>query len=226
MSRIIEFVPVITTIFSIYFLREIYFHYRIRKTRYLLWWTIGVLTYGMGTLAESINVLFGWSEINLKYWYIVGALLGGFPLAQGTVYLLMKDSFAKISSGILISLVLIASFFVVITPLNVPDDFTYKLTGSVFAWKWVRYFSPFINLYSAVFLIGGAFYSAIRYYRQTNREARFRGNVFIAIGALLPGIGGTFTRMGYVNVLFATELAGLLLIYAGYLIIKLDKHRN
>lgn len=226
MSRIIEFVPVITTIFSIYFLREIYFHYRIRKTKYLLWWTIGVLTYGMGTLAESINVLFGWSEINLKYWYIVGALLGGFPLAQGTVYLLMKDSFARISSGILISLVLIASFFVVITPLNVPDDFTYKLTGSVFAWKWVRYFSPFINLYSAVFLIGGAFYSAIRYYRQTNREARFRGNVFIAIGALLPGIGGTFTRMGYVNVLFATELAGLLLIYGGYLIIKLDKHRN
>jgi len=40
----------------------------------------------------------------------------------------------------------------------------------------------------------------------------------------LPGIGGTFTRMGYVNVLFVTELTGLILIYIGYRIIKMDKH--
>ena len=226
MHRIIEYLPVITTVFSIFFLREIFSHYRIRKTKYLLWWSAGVLTFGLGTLAESINALFGWSEINLKYWYIVGALLGGFPLAQGTVYLLMKKRFADVSSYILSALVIIASVFVILTPLNIPDGFTYKLTGSVFAWKWVRYFSPFINLYSSVFLIGGAFYSAIRYYRMTDKEARFIGNVFIAIGALLPGIGGSFTRMGYVNVLFVTELSGLLMIYIGYRIIKLDKHHN
>jgi hypothetical protein len=226
MDRIIEFVPVITTVFSIFFLKEIYSHYKTRKTKYLLWWSVGVLTFGLGTLSESINALFGWSGINLKCWYIAGALLGGFPLAQGTVYLLMKKRFADISSYILITLVIIASVFVILTPLNIPDNFTYKLTGSVFAWRWVRYFSPLINLYSSVFLIGGAFYSAIKYYRMTNREARFIGNVFIAIGALLPGIGGSFTRMGYVNVLFATELTGLLLIYIGYRIIKIDKHHE
>ena len=33
---------------------------------------------------------------------------------------------------------------------------------------------------------------------------------------LLPGIGGTFTRFGHVEVLYVTELAGLLLIYLGY----------
>jgi hypothetical protein len=42
------------------------------------------------------------------------------------------------------------------------------------------------------------------------------GNVAIALGGLLPGIGGTFTRFGYVEVLYVTELAGLLLIYLGY----------
>lgn len=225
MDRLIEFLPVITTIFSIYFLREIFSHYRIRKTKYLLWWSLGVLTFGLGTLSESINAVFGWSEINLKFWYVAGALLGGFPLAQGTVYLLMKKRFADISSYILIFMIIVASFFVIITPLNIPENFSFKLTGSVFEWKWVRYFSPFINLYSSVFLIGGAFYSAIKYYRQTNKEVRFKGNVFIAIGALLPGIGGSFTRMGYVNVLFITELTGLLMIYIGYRIIKLDKHR-
>jgi hypothetical protein len=53
--------------------------------------------------------------------------------------------------------------------------------------------------------------------------ARYKGNILIAIGGLLPGIGGTFTRMGYVNVLFITELMGLILIYVGYRIIKEGK---
>jgi len=38
----------------------------------------------------------------------------------------------------------------------------------------------------------------------------------IAVGALLPGIGGAATRAGYVEALYVTELLGLLLIYAGY----------
>jgi len=222
----IEYIPIITSIFSIYFVREMFYHYRQRKTTYLLWWTIGVLTFGFGTLSESLNVLFGWNQPNLRFWYIVGALLGGFPLAQGSVYLLMGKKFANITSIFFVSLILIASFSVIMTPISIPAGFQYKLTGAVFTWKWVRYFSPLINTYSFLFLVGGAIYSAIKYYRQVDKEARFKGNVFIAIGGLLPGIGGTFTRMGYVNVLFVTELIGLVLIYIGYKIIKTDKHQS
>ncbi len=226
MGEIIEHIPIITTLFSIFFFREIFTHYLHRKKTYLMWWMIGVLTFGLGTLSESINVLYGWNEINLKYWYIVGALLGGFPLAQGTVYLLMKKKFANISSLIMVSLIIIASIFVILTPIKMPAGFDYKLTGAVFEWKWVRYFSPIINVYAFVFLVGGAIYSAIKYKKQTNKQLRFKGNVYIAIGGLLPGIGGSFTRAGYVNALFITELLGLILIYIGYRIIKLDKHKN
>ena len=223
MNPIVEYIPIITTLFSVYFTKEIYTHYKIRKTPYLLWWTIGVITFGLGTLAESYHVLFGWNEANLKYWYIVGALLGGFPLAQGSVYLLMNRTFAKYSSWLFISIIGIASIFVILTPLSIPDSYDYKLTGAVFEWKWVRYFSPFINIYAFIFLVGGAVYSAYRYFKLKNKEIRFKGNVFIAIGGLLPGIGGTMTRMGHVNVLFVTELVGLLLIYYGYYIIKREK---
>ena len=94
MNTIPEYVPILTTLFLIYFFKGIFQHYRLKQEKHLLWWSIGVLTFGLGTLAESINVLWGCSEINFKYWYIVGALLGGFPLAQGSVYLLIKRSFA------------------------------------------------------------------------------------------------------------------------------------
>lgn len=224
MNKFIEYVPILTTIFSVFFVREIFIHYRKRRTKYLLWWTIGVLTFGLGTFAESINVLFGWSALNLKYWYIVGALLGGFPLAQGSVYLLMNRKFANASSFVLTLLILVASLFVILTPISIPEGFDYKLTGAVFEWKWVRYFSPLINTYSFIFLVGGAIFSSFKYYQQIDKESRFKGNVFISIGSLLPGIGGTFTRLGHVNVLFVTELTGLLLIYIGYRIIKSEKH--
>jgi len=224
MNKLVEFLPVLTTIFSAFFVREIFIHYRKRKTKYLLWWTIGVLTFGLGTLAESINVLLGWSILNLKYWYIVGALLGGFPLAQGSVYLLMGRRFADITAILISLLIIVASLFVILTPISIPDGFNHKLTGAVFTWKWVRYFSPFINTYSFIFLFGGAVYSSFKYYRQRDKEARFKGNILISVGSLLPGIGGTFTRLGYVNVLFVTELTGLLLIYIGYRIIKSGNH--
>lgn len=223
MKNYIEYIPIFTTFFSVYFFKEIFSHYQYRKTTYLLWWSLGVLTFGLGTLAESFNILIGWSIPNVRYWYIVGALLGGFPLAQGSVYLLMKKRFADISSIIIIALIITASLFVILTPVSVPDNFDFKLTGKVFEWKWVRYFSPFINIYSFLFLVGGAIYSAVKYYRQGIKEAPFKGNIFIAIGGLLPGIGGSFTRAGYVEVLYVTEFIGLVLIYYGYRIIKLDK---
>ena len=38
----------------------------------------------------------------------------------------------------------------------------------------------------------------------------------IAVGALLPGIGGSFTRFGHTEVLYVTEFIGIILIYLGY----------
>jgi hypothetical protein len=222
MSKIVEYLPILTTLFSIYFGVEIFRHYKINKTKYLLWWTIGVITFGLGTLSESVNILFGWNEVNLKFWYIAGALLGGFPLAQGSVYLLMSRRFADATSMFYGILILFAASCVILSPVILPLDFDYSLTGSVLGWKWVRYFSPFINIYAFIFLVGGAFYSAYRYYVQ-KKEVRYKGNIYIAIGGLLPGIGGTYARMGHVNVLFVTELIGLLLIYWGYAVIKNDK---
>jgi hypothetical protein len=73
-----------------------------------------------------------------------------------------------------------------------------------------------VNLYAVIFLIGGAIASAFQYSGRRETRHRFIGNVLIAVGAILPGIGGTATRMGHVEVLYVTELIGLLLIWFGY----------
>ena len=145
-------------------------------------------------------------------------------MAQGSVYLLMDKRFANITTIIFVGLILVASYYVIQTPVTIPENYDYKLTGAVFEWEWVRSFSPMINIYSFVFLVGGALYSAVKYFGMKAKEVYFKGNIFIALGGLLPGIGGTFTRMGYVEVLFVTELIGLILIYIGYRIIKTENY--
>ncbi|MFM6994460.1 MAG: hypothetical protein ACKOWO_05005 [Sediminibacterium sp.] len=199
-------------------------HYQQKKeANYLLWWLIGILTYGAGTFTESFNTLNGWTETNFRWWYITGALLGGAPLAQGSVYLLLKKRWANILSFMLIFAVLISSVFVLLSPINYALVEPTRMSGRVFVWQWVRYFSPFINLYAVVFLVGGAFVSAYKYFKKTGTGVRFWGNLLIAVGAILPGIGGSFTRLGYVEVLYVTEFMGLFIILIAYYMMKNEK---
>jgi len=196
-------------------------HWRSRKNApHLLWWTLGVFFFGLGTLCESLTTLLGWDEFIFRFWYIVGALLGGAPLAQGTVYLLLERRTANILAFAVVVISFLGSVAVLTVPINYEMVESYRLTGKVFAEGWVRLFSPFLNIYAFIFLVGGALWSAFQYRKREGSRHRFLGNLFIAIGALLPGIGGTFTRMGYTEVLYVTEFVGISVIFIGYLIIR------
>ena len=212
----VHYIPIFTTLVALAFGVAIFRRWRVRGGAHLLWWGFGMLTYGAGTITEATTTLFGWHEPLFRAWYITGALLGGAPLAQGTVYLILSRKTANRLSALLVTAILIASTAVLLSPINYGLVDPVRLSGKVFVWQWVRAFSPFINVYAAVFLIGGAAWSAARYWRQAESSRRAVGNVLIAIGALLPGIGGTFTRFGHVEVLYVTEFLGLLLIFGGY----------
>ncbi|GMQ86751.1 MAG: hypothetical protein BMS9Abin07_2345 [Acidimicrobiia bacterium] len=223
-TNLIHYLPVITTIVAAAFFRVLWLHWRRDPSaRYVMWWMIGVGLFGLGTLTEALTTIFGWQEPIFRTWYIAGALLGGAPLAQGTVYLLMPRRVADRLAVALVTYVAIASAFVIATPIISDLVEPNRLSGEVMAWQWVRLFSPLINLYAVVFLIGGAIWSAWKYWRGGGASSRVVGNVLIAVGAILPGIGGGFARAGTVEVLYVMELIGLLLIWAGYRVISGDR---
>lgn len=214
---LIYWIPLVTTIVALFFATIVLRRYAQRRTGpHLLWWGVGLVIYGVGTATESLTTLLGWNEWVFRAWYISGALCGGALLAQGTVYLMMKRRTANMLTAVLVSAILIASLFVILSPIDYAMVEEQRLSGRVLGWHGVRLVSPFINTYAAIFLIGGAIVSALRYRAQPEKRHKYVGNILIAIGALLPGIGGTFTRFGYVEVLYVTEFIGLLLIFAGY----------
>jgi len=217
MPQFVSYIPVVTTVFAVVFAILIYKRYMEKgKGTHLLWWCFGVIMYGVGTFTESFVSLFGWNPFVFKSWYISGALLGGLPLAQGTVYLLLKKKTAHILTAIVTPVIVLASVFIILSPLNMELVEPYRLSGTVLGWQWTRAFSPFVNTYAVIFLVGGAILSAVRYKRNAKTYYRFIGNVYIAVGAILPGIGGAFTRFGYTEILYITEVIGLSLIYMGY----------
>ncbi len=217
MPKFVLYIPILTTFLALAFSWILFRRYLSRgRGPHLLWWAIGVFLFGVGTFTEAFITLFGWHESVFRLWYISGALLGGAPLAQGTVYLLMKRKTANRLTMILVPFIIIAAMFVLMTPLDYSLVEAHRPSGKVIVWSWVRFFSPFINTYALFFLVGGAVLSAYRYSKNKLTYERFIGNVYIAVGALLPGIGGTFTRFGMTEVLYITEIVGLSFIYIGF----------
>ena len=211
------YLPIGTTVFSAVFAIVVLRRYWASRDKlHLLWWGMGIALFGVGTLFESITTLAGWQEGVFRGWYISGALLGGAPLAQGTVYLLLPRATAHRLTVALIAFVTLASIAVLATPVDSAVAEEHRLSGDVIEWSWVRGLSPIVNTYAFIFLVGGAIVSALHFRKQAASSDRMWGNVLIAIGAILPGIGGTFTRFGVVEVLYVTELIGIVLIAIGY----------
>lgn len=211
-----HYIPLFTTVLALSFAVVLFRRYRERGKAHLLWWGIGMVTYAAGTITESLTTLIGWHEPVFRAWYITGALLGGAPLAQGTVYLLLSKKVADRLTALLVTAVVLGGICVWLSPINYELVEAHRLSGKVLAWHQVRYLSPFINLYALFFLVGGAIVSAIRYAKRRETHHRMLANIAIAAGGLLPGIGGTFTRFGHVEVLYVTEFLGLCLIAVGY----------
>lgn len=212
-----RYLPILSTIISASFAWAILARYLRKPEAYqLLWWGLGIVTYGAGTLIEAWNTLFGWSVPLFKAWYIAGALLGGAPLAIGSIYLLHGKRLGHIAVVCLCLAVGITSIFVILSPIRYELVDPHLLNSKVLGWQAIRRVSPFINTTAFLFLVGGATYSAVRFFKHPESRHVSIGNIFIAIGALLPGIGGIGSRMGHTELLYIGEFIGVILIWIGY----------
>src|SRR5919106_2347438 len=116
--QFIYWIPLATTVVATIFATLVLQRYAERRGVHLLWWGVGLVIYGIGTLTESLTTIFGWNEWVFRAWYITGALCGGAPLAQGTVYLLMKRRTAHILSVLLVAAILAGAVFVFLSPID------------------------------------------------------------------------------------------------------------
>lgn len=211
----VHYIPILTTVLSALFAWSLYRRWTVRHAPHLWWWGFGITTYGLGTAIESAITLFGNSILLTKLWYVAGAILGGYPLAQGSLYLSWPRRFANRLTVVSVAFVIVTSVLVFASPVVAGALEPTRPSGAILGWTWVRLLTPFINLYAVFFLIGGAIQSAWRHYHDHGHFHRAWGNAAIALGAILPGIGGSFAKAGAVEVLYVAECLGLIIIWIG-----------
>ena len=214
---IIHHLPIVTTLVAAGFLPTLL----VRAIRrdwppHLTWWAIGVACYGVGTALESIITLRGNSADLNRWWYLAGAILGAWPLATGSVYLVLRSGTARTLTIASAVPVVVAGVAVLFSPIDITGLPPHTPSGSAIDWTWIRAITPLINVYAAVFLVGGAVWSALRFRRRDGQRNRAIGTGLIAAGALLPGVGGAMAKTGLVEALYVGELIGLVLIWLGY----------
>ena len=143
-------------------------------------------------------------------------------LGQGPIYLLAKRKWAN---GFMVALVMGSIFgaFRVFGAELDPNLMTTsvhtgsEMSGHAIITGGVRTLTPFFNLYGTLALVGGAAYSSWIFWRKRVLLHRSIGNIIIAVGAILPAFGGTFSRMGLPGALYITELLGAILLFIGFL---------
>jgi hypothetical protein len=219
MNSILPFVSCIVSFVFAYFVFKRYF---LRRGLHLLLWGIGMVFYGIGGLCEAANIVVGWQPLIFRLWYLFGAILVAAWLGQGTVYLLVR----RRPAHILMILLGLASLFAAWQIFNAQLDPTRmtaslhtgsELSGQAIVSPGVRVLTPFFNFYGTLTLVGGAIWSAVTFWRKHVLLHRAIGNVFIAVGAILPAFGGTFSRFGIYGALYWSELLGAVLMFIGFL---------
>jgi hypothetical protein len=82
----------------------------------------------------------------------------------------------------------------------------------------IRLMTPAFNTFGTVALVGGAIYSAWVYWRRKIMPHRVISNILIAVGAILPAVGGTHMRLGGgLPLFYIFELVGIIIIFIGFL---------
>jgi hypothetical protein len=150
-----------------------------------------------------------------RLWYLFGAIYVAAFLGMGTIYLLARPRFAHTILVILVALSLASVVRIFTVHLDLSQITT--LTGTAMPDD-IRLLAPFFNVFGTVALIGGAIYSAWIFWRRRILAHRVVANILIAVGALLPAIGGSWLRFGAPRVpYYSLELAGIVIIFVGFL---------
>ena len=219
-----HYIPILSTLVTFAFATAVLSRYRYKKGSHLLFWGIGLILYGLGTLSEVI-LGFTFSATVLKVWYLSGAMLTAAWLGQGTIFLLVRRR--GVATGLAIALALVSLLSVgllMAAPvsaaaaayhLSQPVSAQYKeilvRNGGIIA------LTIILNIYGTLGLVGGALYSTYLFLRKHVLANRMWGNILIAAGALMPAMAGSFIKAGLGDWLYVSELVGVVLMYIGFL---------
>lgn len=203
----------LAAVFAFVVLRQ---YARRRQTTQLLWGA-GLAMFAIAAFAGYLARSGGVTETAYRLFYVFGAVLNVAWLGLGTLYLLVRRPLANVALVLVVGLSVVAAYAVVATPIDLraaADSGRGFPDGSL-----PRVLAAVGSGLGSLVLIGGALWSAWAFLQRRRNGRRAVANVIIAAGVLVVAAGGTVTFTGASGILELTNLVGLAVMFAGFLLI-------
>ncbi|MDP9266652.1 MAG: hypothetical protein M3O91_11125 [Chloroflexota bacterium] len=203
---------VVAAVFAVFVLAQ-----WIRKRRpYQLVWGIGLLMFAVAAGAGFVARSSGVAEADYRVFYLFGAILNVAWLGLGTIFLLAPRRVADVALAAVVLFSAVSAFVVFSTPVDVAAAGD---TGKGFQDAPPRVLAGIGSGVGSVVLIAGALWSAWGFMRRRHQGRRALANVVIAVGVLIVAAGGTVAFTGASGILETTNLVGIAVMFAGFLLV-------
>ena len=207
--------PALTAVVSALFTIAVAMRYARSKRMALLAWSVGLGMFTVAALAGALAQSSGASETEYRVFYLFGGIANVAWLALGTI-LLVAPRYGVPALVAVVLLSLVSAYAVFTTPVNLQIALD---TGKGFPdGSLPRILAAIGSGVGSLVLIGGALWSAWAFLRRRHNGRRALSNVVIAAGVIIVAIGGTVTFTGASGILEFTNLIGVSVMFAGFLI--------
>lgn len=178
-------------------------------------WAIGLVLFAIAALAGALARTTAATETEYRVFYLLGGILNVSWLALGTA-LLLVPRVARAGTALVVLLSAVAAYAVLATPVDLRvalDSGRGFPDGSL-----PRVLAAIGSGAGSLVLIGGAIWSAWVFLAKRRDGRRALSNAIIAVGVLIVAAGGTATFTGASGILELTNLAGVSVMFVGFLL--------
>jgi len=175
-------------------------------------WAGGFTLFAVAAGCEALAQRIDWSPGLFRTYYLAGGVLTVAYLGAGSAWLLLPKrardvllgglAVATVAASVTVALAGVDTAALAATAHGRPPANS-ALGGHAFLW------AVGLNSFGSLFLIGGSLYSIVR-------RQRVRANLWIAGGALVVALATGLSRAGSYSLVYAGELLGIALMFAGF----------
>lgn len=188
----------------------------LRRRSHQAAWAIGLAMFALANVAGALARVDGATAEEYRLFYLFGAITNVAWLALGSLHLLAPAGVARPASWIVMLLTVVGAAAVFASPVDLTKAVD---TGRGFETSPLpRILAGIGSGAGSVILIGGALWSAWVFLRRRHQGRRALANVLIAAGVFVAAAGGTAAFTGASGIVEWSNLAGITLIFIGFLL--------
>ena len=190
------------------------------RRSYLALWAIALLMYAVASGVVALGALNGWTTMEFRVYWALGAVLNVPFLAQGELELLIRSRWVRFALYVVLAFVIAYTIARVRTATVHVDALAEQLPSGkeVFGDGTSAHRLPqLVSIPAYVVLLGGTLWSAWRMRGRPELRDRFWGTLLIALGAtVIAAFGSAFAALGELLPFSVSLLLGVTVMFAGF----------